>query len=56
MFCVFQVNLFENEKIFLPQTHESGNLFSALNCNCLVDIPEGSDELKIGDEVEVILL
>lgn len=47
---------FENEKIFLPQTHESGNLFSALNCNCLVDIPEGSDELKIGDEVEVILL
>jgi len=47
---------FENEKIFLPQTHESGNLFSAANCNCLVDIPAGSDELKIGDEVEIILL
>lgn len=43
-------------KVFLPQTHDSGNLFSAVNCNCLIEIPAGSDALKIGDEVEVILL
>lgn len=47
---------FENKKIFLPENHQSGNLFSAANCNCLVDIPAGSDVLKIYDEVEVILI
>jgi len=52
----FVRGFFENKKIFLPENHASGNLFSAANCNCLVDIPAGSDELKIGDEVEVILL
>ena len=46
----------DDEKIFLPTRHESGNLFSAVGCNCLVDIPAGSDTLKAGDEVEIILL
>lgn len=47
---------FENGKIFLPEQHASGSLFSAVDCNCLIDIPAGSDKLKIGDKVEVILL
>ena len=46
---------FDGEKIFLPVRHESGNLFSAVGCNCLIDIPAGSDTLKAGDEVEIIL-
>ena len=46
----------DGEKIFLPNRHESGSLYSAVNCNCLVDIPAGSDALKSGAEVEIILL
>ena len=46
---------FDGDKIFLPTRHESGNLFSAVGCNCLIDIPAGSDTLKAGDEVEIIL-
>ncbi len=47
---------FDGEKIYLPSRHESGSLYSAAGCNALVDIPAGSDELKAGDEVEIILL
>lgn len=47
---------FDDDKIFLPTRHESGNLFSAVGCNCLIDIPAGSDTLKAGDEVEIILI
>ena len=47
---------FDGEKIFLPNRHESGSLYSAVGCNCLIDIPAGSDELKAGAEVEIILL
>ncbi|MBQ7453510.1 MAG: molybdopterin molybdotransferase MoeA, partial [Selenomonadaceae bacterium] len=47
---------FDGEKIFLPARHESGSLYSAVGCNALIDIPAGSDELKAGDEVEIILL
>ena len=47
---------FENGKIFLPNRHESGSLYSAVGCNALVDIPAGSDKLSAGSEVEIILL
>lgn len=36
--------------------HSSGSLGTMLGCNCLVDIPAGSDALRDGDEVEIILL
>ena len=36
--------------------HSSGSLGTMLGCNCLVDIPAGSDVLRDGDEVEIILL
>jgi molybdopterin molybdotransferase len=35
--------------VTLPDAQASGQLFSALDCNCLVDIPAGS-------EVEAVLL
>lgn len=46
----------DDGKIYLPNQHASGNLFSAVNCNALVDIPAGSTALKSGDEVEVVIL
>lgn len=36
--------------------HSSGSLSTVIGCNCLVDIPAGSDALCDGDEVEIILL
>ena len=42
--------------VYLPQRHESGVLFSALDCNAFVDIPAGSKKLSAGEEVEIILL
>lgn len=36
--------------------HSSGSLGTMLGCNCLIDIPAGSDALCDGDEVEIILL
>ncbi len=47
---------FDDGKIYLPNQHASGSLFSAVDCSALVDIPAGSGALKVGDEVEVVLL
>ena len=47
---------FDGKRIFLPKSHESGTFYSAVDCNCLVDIPAGSDALKTGNEVEIVLL
>jgi molybdopterin molybdotransferase len=38
----------------LPQGHASGQLFSLLNCNCLIDIPEGRASLPAGSLVQVL--
>ncbi|MDR3341664.1 MAG: molybdopterin molybdotransferase MoeA [Treponema sp.] len=42
--------------VTLPEGHASGRLFSLLGCNCLVDIPVGSDALAEGSEVAVVML
>ena len=47
---------FRHGRIYLQSQHESGSLYSAANCNCLVDIPAGTEKLSIGDVVNVILL
>ncbi len=47
---------FENGEISLPEQHASGSLFSVTNCNALVDIPAGSDKLKVGSKVKVVIL
>lgn len=36
--------------------HASGSLFSMSLCNCLIDIPAGTEGLKLGDSVQVVLL
>ena len=46
----------DGDKVYLPERHESGALFSALDCNAFVDIPAGSKALSAGAEVEIILL
>ena len=47
---------FVDGKISLPDQHASGSLFSATNCNALVDIPSGSGKLSVGQKVEVVIL
>ena len=42
--------------VYLPQGHSSGQLFSMVNCNCLVDIPAGSPPLDQGDIIEIVML
>jgi molybdopterin molybdotransferase len=44
----------EEGKASLPEKHASGQLFSLLGCNCLLDIPPGTGELDEGSEVEAI--
>ena len=36
--------------------HSSGSLSTMIGCNCLIDIPAGSEALRDGDEVEILLL
>lgn len=48
--------IYEDRKVSLPKSHESGQLFSASDCNALVDIKAGSGPVEPGDEVEVFLL
>lgn len=43
-------------KVSLPEGHSSGQLRSMLGCNCLVDIPAGTGELRAGDTVSILLL
>lgn len=44
------------DKIYLQTQNASGALYSAAECNCLVDIPAGTPKLSSGAEVEVVLL
>lgn len=47
---------FEGGHVTLPQGHASGMLRSLVGCNCLVDIPAGSEPLVPGQSVQVVLL
>ena len=46
----------DDGRVYLPERHESGVLYSAIDCNAFVDIPAGSKQLSTGEEVEIILL
>ncbi|MCI9361669.1 MAG: molybdopterin molybdotransferase MoeA [Hungatella sp.] len=49
--------IYKDGCVVLPERgHASGVLFSMKRCNCLVDIPAGSEGLADGDEVAVWLL
>lgn len=43
-------------RVYLTGRQSPGVLKSILHCNALVDVPAGSPPLKVGQEVEVILL
>lgn len=47
---------YECGRVTLPKGHASGVLSSFLGCNCMVDIPAGSDPLERGSRVNIILL
>lgn len=47
---------YENGLVRIPDGHSSGQIFSMIGCNCLVDIPGGTAALQAGSTVEVILL
>lgn len=48
---------FQDGKVFLPAAnHSSGSLFSAVNCNALIDIPRGSKALQKGMKVNAVIL
>ncbi|WP_054741145.1 molybdopterin molybdotransferase MoeA [Cellulosilyticum ruminicola] len=49
--------MYEDGKVYLNhQNHASGALYTMSLCNCLIDIPAGTESLKIDDKVKVILL
>jgi molybdopterin molybdotransferase len=45
----------ENGGLIIPEGHSSGQLFSLVNCNCLLETPSGTGFLPAGTEVNVIL-
>lgn len=48
---------YELGKVYLSHSnHASGSLYSMSLCNCLIDIPAGTDKIEIGEQVKVILL
>ena len=47
---------YECGRVTLPKGHASGVLSSFLGCNCMVDIPAGSEPLERGSRVNIILL
>lgn len=49
--------VYENKAIHLPQgSHASGAISSLCGCNCLIEIPSGSEAVHKGDEVQVWML
>ncbi|MGN0290048.1 MAG: gephyrin-like molybdotransferase Glp [Lachnospiraceae bacterium] len=47
---------YKDGQVELPAEHSSGLLASMMGCNCLVDIPAGSKELQVGQEVNILIL
>lgn len=48
---------YDSGNVFLPEgLHSSGVLSSMAGCNCLIDIPSGSEAVRKGDEVQVWML
>lgn len=47
---------YSNGNVFLNDLHSSGSISSLSGCNCLIEIKENSEELKINDLVNIILI
>lgn len=49
---------YENGEVWIPEVnkHASGILSSMAGCNCLVDIPAGTESIKPGETVKLLVL
>ncbi|MGL6064586.1 MAG: molybdopterin molybdotransferase MoeA [Fusobacteriaceae bacterium] len=48
---------YENDIVYLNSDgHSSGEVFSSLNTNCFIDIPQGTEKLSSGEFVDIIIL
>lgn len=48
--------IYDNGEVFIPAAQGNGQLSSMVGCNCLVEIPEGSNPLVKGETVVVSML
>lgn len=46
---------YEEGTVSIPDNHSSGSIASMIDCNCLVDIAEGSGSLPIGEAVRCVM-
>ena len=52
----FLRGFYENGSVYIPEGHSSGQIRSFAGCNCMIDIPKGSEALKKGEKVNVWML
>ena len=52
----FLRGFYENGSVYIPEGHSSGQIRSFAGCNCMIDIPKGSEALKRGEKVNVWML
>lgn len=52
----FLRGFYENGTVHIPEGHSSGQIRSFAGCNCMIDIPKGSETLKKGEKVNVWML
>ena len=45
---------FQNGVVYMPQKQGNGQMQTMVGCNCLIDIPAGTDEVWRGNEVNMI--
>ena len=48
--------LCRNGTVSIPQKQANGQMRSMIGCNCLIDIPAGTREIRRGDPVDIIWL
>ena len=46
---------YQDGRVRLPQDHSSGSLRSLVGCNCLLEVPAGSQNLEAGEKYTVYL-
>jgi len=47
---------YDQNKVYLPDGHSSAMILSMAGCNAIIDIKDGNQGLKVGDEVEIIII
>lgn len=46
----------EDGRVFMPNEQSNGQMRSMIGCNCLVDVPAGSDQIPEGAQVDILWL